>query len=346
LNVLIVNSVAPFVRRGAEELADHLCEQLNATDVVRAEVLRIPFSWEPFEELPEQIFLNCSLQLTNVDRVIALNFPAYLIPHSAKIIWLTHQCRQFDDLCMPGGSNLLPTSRADKLREMIRLAEAEAFSKCCRIFAGSKVIQDRLKRCTCLDVEVLMPPLNNPELFADRGDDDYLFAGGRININNRQHLLVEALAWTVSCPRLIVAGPPETPEDANRLRETVRRLKLEDRVVLDFGLHAVKRIADYVNHAKACAYMPVGADSVGYVTMEAMAASKPVITASDSGAILQLVLNEETGCVIESDVEDIARAIDFLISEPARSQEMGRAARCLWDSFQATWPATIKRLLS
>jgi hypothetical protein len=129
LNVLIVNSVAPFVRRGAEELADHLCEQLNATDVVRAEVLRIPFSWEPFEELPEQIFLNCSLQLTNVDRVIALNFPAYLIPHSAKIIWLTHQCRQFDDLCMPGGSNLLPTSRADKLREIIRLAEAEAFSK-------------------------------------------------------------------------------------------------------------------------------------------------------------------------------------------------------------------------
>jgi glycosyltransferase involved in cell wall biosynthesis len=165
-------------------------------------------------------------------------------------------------------------------------------------------------------------------------------------MNNRQQLLVEALAQTVSCPRLVVAGAPDTPEDANRLRETVRRLRLEDHVVLDFGLHAVTKIAYYVNHAKACTYMPVGEESVEYVAMQAVAASKPVITARDSGPILQLVLNGETGCVTESDVEDIARAIDFLVSEPARSQEMGCAARCLWDSFQATWPSTIERLLS
>ncbi|MBV8377427.1 MAG: glycosyltransferase family 4 protein [Verrucomicrobia bacterium] len=346
MNVLIVNSVTPFVRRGAEELADHLCEQLNATHLVRAEVLRIPFSWEPFEELPEQIFVHCALQLPNVDRVIALRFPAYLVPHPTRIIWLTGQCRRLDDLCGPGESDLLQMTRESRLREMIRLAESEAFSKCRRIFTASKANQERLKHYTGFDAEVLMPPLKNPELFADRGDGGYLFAGGRINVNNRQHLLVEALARTVSCPRLIVAGAPDTPEDANRLRETVRRLRLEDRVVLDFGLHAVTSIADYVNHAKACAYMPVGEDSVGYVAMEAAAASKPVITARDSGSTLRLVLNGETGCVTEPDAEDIARIIDFLVAKPARCREMGRAARCLWDSFKATWPATIDRLLS
>jgi glycosyltransferase involved in cell wall biosynthesis len=278
--------------------------------------------------------------------VIALRFPAYLVPHPAKTIWLTGQCRRFDELCDPGKSNIRETSREDQLCKMISFAETEAFSKCRRIFTTSKVTQERLRHCTGFDAEVLMPPLSNPELFANRGDDGYLFAGGPINMNNRQHLIVEGLARTVSCARLIVAGAPDTPEDANRLRETVRRLRLEDRVVLDFGLHAVKKIADYVNHAKACAYMPITEDLVDYVTIEAAAASKPIIIARDSGSVLELVINEETGCVTEPDAEDIARAIDFLVSDPDRSQGMGRAARCLWDSFQATWPATIERLLS
>ncbi len=343
MNVLIVNSVVPFVRNEAENLADLLCEQFNATPGAKAEVLRIPFS--PFEQLLEQMFLHRTLQLPNVDRVIALRFPAYLVPHPAKIIWLARWSHRFDDLCDPGESNLLQTSQEDRLRDILQPAEAEAFSRCRRIFAASKVTQERLKHCTGFDAEILVPPLNNPELFADRGDDGYLFAGGRINMKNRQHLLVEALARTATCPRLIVAGPPDTPEDANRLQETVKRLRLEDRVVLDFGLQTLTSIADYVNHAKACAYMPVGDDSLDNVTMAA-AASKPVITARDSGSILQLVLNGETGCVTEPDVEDIARAIHLLVSEPARSQEMGRAARSLWDSWQATWPATIERLLS
>ena len=121
---------------------------------------------------------------------------------------------------------------------------------------------------------------------------------------------------------------------------------LQERVVLDFGFHSVRRIADYVNHARACAYLPVDKDSVDYGAMQAFAASKPVVTARDCGAIRQLVLDGETGCVSEPDAEDIAKAIDFLLGAPARSREIGSAARRLWDSFEATWPHTIERLLS
>ena len=160
MNVLIVNSAAPFVGREAKELEDHLCERLNATHAVRAEVLRIPFSWEPLQELTEQIFLNCTLKLPNVDRVIALGFPAYLIPHSDKIIWLTRLCRRFDDLCEPGKSSLLKTALGDHCY-IISAAEAESFSKCRRIFTASQVIRERLKRCTGFDAQVLIPPLDS-----------------------------------------------------------------------------------------------------------------------------------------------------------------------------------------
>ena len=83
--------MAPFVRGGAEELASHLCARLNSTRGAIAEVLRVPFSWEPFERLADEIFLNRTLQLSNVDRVIGLKFPAYLVPHHTKVLWLLHQ---------------------------------------------------------------------------------------------------------------------------------------------------------------------------------------------------------------------------------------------------------------
>jgi glycosyltransferase involved in cell wall biosynthesis len=346
LNVLIVNNMAPFVRGGAEELAHHLSAQLNATKGVQAEILRVPFSWEPFSRLADEIFLNRTLQLPNVDRVIALKFPAYLIPHHHKILWLLHQYRQAYDLRDRGESNIPATSDGEKICELIRRADAEAFSKCPRLFTISKVTQGRLQRYNGFAAEVLALPLNHPELFNNRGDSGYIFAGGRINLGKRQHLLVESIGWTKSGTKLIVAGPPDAPEDADRLRSTVRRLKLEDRVVLDFAFHPVEKIADYVAHARACAYLPVDEDAIGYVTMEAAAASKPVVTLTDSGGTLQLIVNGETGCVVEPDAKTIAGAIDSLGSDPGRSAEMGRAARRRLDLLSVTWPLTIEKLLS
>ena len=346
MNIVVVNNMAPFVRGGAEELASHLCARLNARRGLRAEVLRIPFCWEPFERLADEIFLNRTLHLLNADRVIALKFPAYLIPHHTKVMWLLHQYRQAYDLRDRGESNIPETPRGEEIRQMIRQADAEAFSGCHKIFTNSKVTQKRLKHYNGFESEVLMPPLNNPELFTGGEDRGYIFAGGRINAGKRQALLIEAMALTKSGAKLIVAGPPDSPHDADRLRRAVERLGLGDRVVLDFGFHPGTKIGAYVSHSRACAYLPLDEDSVGYVTMEAVSACKPVLTLTDSGGVLALVRTGETGVVADPNPESVAEAIDLLFSDPARSEKMGHAARSLWDSFQVTWPHTIEKLLS
>jgi glycosyltransferase involved in cell wall biosynthesis len=346
LNVLILNNMAPFVRGGAEELASHLCAHLNSTPGVQAEVLRVPFSWEPFERLADEIFLNRTLQLSNADRVIGLKFPAYLIPHHNKVLWVLHQYRQAYDLRDRGQSNIPATAAGQKICELVRRADAEVFASCRSLFAQSKTIQDRLKRYNGVAAPVLMQPMNRPDLFSDCGDGGYIFAGGRVNAGKRQHLLVQAMAATKSGAKLIVAGPPDTPDDANRLQAIVRSFKLEDRVTLDFGYHPLTKIADYVNHARVCGSVPVDEDCLAYVTMEAASASKPIIALTDSGGILQLVLDGETGCVVSPDPKSIAEAIDLLFSDPARSARMGRAARKLLDSFELTWSNTIEKLLA
>lgn len=91
MKVLVVNNTAPFVWEGAEELATHLQESLIASGH-EAEVLRIPFRWEPTSRIPSQMLMVRALEMYNVDRVIALKFPAYLIRHPHKTPRLLHQC--------------------------------------------------------------------------------------------------------------------------------------------------------------------------------------------------------------------------------------------------------------
>ena len=102
-------------------------------------------------------------------------------------------------------------------------------------------------------------------------------------------------------------------------------IRLEDRVTLDLGFHDVSHIASYVNNAAACAYLPFDEDSYGYVTMEACAASKAVLTTTDAGGVLKLVVDGETGLVKEPEPRALAEGIDELFADPQRTRAMGRA---------------------
>jgi hypothetical protein len=137
--------------------------------------------------------------------VIGLKFPAYLIPHHTKVLWVLHQFRQAYDLRDRGASNIPETAAGEKTCELVRRADAEVFSTCRSIFTLSKVTQERLKRYNGVEAAVLMQPMSYPELFANCADSGYLFASGRINPDKRQHLLVEVMAAAKTGAKLIVA---------------------------------------------------------------------------------------------------------------------------------------------
>jgi hypothetical protein len=82
--------MVPFVHGGAEELCLNLVRQLRAHGA-DAEAMALPFTWEPPERLIEEMLITRSLRIANADRVIALKFPAYLVEHPDKTVWLLHQ---------------------------------------------------------------------------------------------------------------------------------------------------------------------------------------------------------------------------------------------------------------
>ena len=344
MKVLVVNNAAPFIRGGAEELADNLVRRLDAVPGVESELLRLPFSWSPSERLVEEVLIHQAMRLLNVDRVIALKFPAYLVPHPHKTLWLLHQFRQAYDLG-DAGQGLGDTGREGEIKGAIRRADDLAFAGARRIFCNAPTTRERLRRYNATEAEVLHPPLNDAELFTGGDAGGYVFAGGRVAPGKRQHLLVEAMAEVRTPGRLVIAGPPESEGYAERLRRLVTEHDLHDRVALRFGFHPRAEIAAWVNGAAACAYLPYDEDSLGYVTMEAFAAGKPVLTTTDAGGLLEMV-SEATGAVVEPSTEALASALDGLLREPARTAALGRAAKAEWDGRKLDWTTTVARLLS
>lgn len=344
MKILVVNAAAPFVWGGAEELAANLVRRLNVRSGIDAELLRLPYTWNPPERLLSEIVAHRLMRITNTDRVIALKFPAYLIPHPSKVLWVLHQFRQAYDL-LDGGQSHLDATRDAEVIEAIRRADAQAFADAHAVFCNSPVTRDRMTRYNGVTPQVLYPPLNDPELFVGGPDGGYIFAGGRVTRGKRQHLLVEAAARAGSGCRLIVAGPPEDEAYAEELRSLVERHDIGDRVTLDLRLLERAEIAVLANGARACAYIPVDEDSLGYVTMEAFASGKPVVTTRDAGGLLEMVRDEETGLVVDPDPDSLAAALRRLTSDAGLSRRMGLAAAEAWAKRSLTWDATLDRLL-
>jgi glycosyltransferase involved in cell wall biosynthesis len=344
MKVLIVNNMAPFLWGGAEELAVNLEKNIILAGH-QAEVLRLPFQWEPASRIPSQMLMVRAMELFNVDHVIALKFPAYLIRHPKKTLWLVHQYRQAYDLFDVGQTNLPAGEQGEQLRTVIRNADDESFQECRHIYTISEVTRQRLAKYNGLHAEALIPPINDPELFGGGNAGDYIFAGGRINNMKRQYLLLEAMQHASLETKLIIAGPPDGPEDAARLVSAVERLGLADRVKLDLRYMPRATYADYVNGAAAVAYLPYDEDSLGYVTVEAAQAGKALITVSDSGGVLGLAKHGETGWVTRPEAPALAAAMGAVFKHRQKTLEYGAAARALWLSMGINWSNTVEKLL-
>jgi glycosyltransferase involved in cell wall biosynthesis len=344
LNVLVLTTRIPFIRSDAEELRDSLVLNLQ-TAGVQAESMSLPFTCEPAERLVEEMWIARTIEIANVDRVIALAFPAYLAPHPNKVCWVVHQYRQAYDLFDEGQSNVPTTPRGDTLRRMIRTADNLAFTSAQALFALSPIGQGRIRHYNGLEAQILPRPLSDPGLFVGVEADGYVFAGGSVGRAKRQALLIQALAYAPGV-RLVVAGPPDDETTAPALRELAARIGVEDRLTLDLRLLPRAEVATLVNRSSACAYIPLDEESIGCATMEAFQAGKPVVTVDDARGVLEIVHHEHTGLVAEPTPEALGAALASVIAAPTRAVAMGAAGHDLLNDRVLTWPRTIERLLA
>jgi glycosyltransferase involved in cell wall biosynthesis len=231
------------------------------------------------------------------------------------------------------------------VRRIVQNADNECFVSSRQIYTISPVTADRLRHYNGVTAEVLRPPLANPGAFGSAATGDYIFAGGRINNFKRQLLAVEAMRHVRSSVRLVVAGAPETADDAAALEAARASCPKPERIVLLLRYISEEEKIELVNGALACVYCPIDED-YGLVALEGAQAGKALITTYDSGGTIEFVVDGRSGLVRQPDPNELAGAFDTLASSPKLAQSLGRGARARLDELGISWDHVLDRLLA
>jgi len=154
---------------------------------------------------------------------------------------------------------------------------------------------------------------------------------------------VEALAKTTHAVPVIFAGKAEGNFDIY-LQEKIAKLGLTERAMFIGKITNEQKIAHYAK-SLGVVYPPFDED-YGYVTLEGMLASKPVITCQDSGGPLEFIRHRETGLIVEPTANALAAAMDEIWQNRSWAKQLGKAAYEHYQNLDISWSNVLSKLLA
>lgn len=343
MRVLVAANLTPYLKGGADDHIQNLTKAIEQAGH-QAECLRLPFAFNPTSEIKRAMRAAAELNMQSpsgqsIDRMISLQFPAYGVQHPYHIAWVMHQHRAVYELFDSGAAR----SEDRDLKKEIEAFDDRMLRPVAekgRLFANSKRVAERLAQFNGLTASpIYHPPPDADRFFCDDAQP-YIFFPSRFESLKRQQLVIEAAALMRSPLYIVLAGEGGQFEAA---RQRVAELGLQDRVKLLGRISAEEKIVWY-SRALAVCYPPKDED-YGYVTLESMISSKPVITCTDSGGPCEFVIDQETGFITEPTAQMLAIAMDRLHENQDKAITMGQAANARWRDLRISWPGVVEQLL-
>jgi glycosyltransferase involved in cell wall biosynthesis len=345
MKVGLVSSCVPLVFGGARNIVDWLHVKLleRGED---SEIVYLPSSDAP-EELLEQMAAFRLLRFDDYfDRIITFRPPAHVLQHRNKIVWFIHHIRICYDLWNTPYYRPPTTAPWQSLRRAIMQADTVALREARKVFTNSRIVGERLRQYNGIESEVLYPPLLRPGMFSAGAYGDEIVCVGRMEPHKRQHLLLEAMAYTKTGVRLRLCGSSMNAEYVRGLHSLARTKRLRDRVIIEDRWVDEEEKAARLRDALAAAYVPYDEDSYGYPTIEAAHARRCTVTLNDAGGVLEFVLDGVNGYVVQPEPRAIAEAFDRLHAARTLAQQMGEAAAQRLAQLGIDWARVLAHLLS
>jgi glycosyltransferase involved in cell wall biosynthesis len=348
--ILVLGVKVPFSHGGQDVLVATLIKELVKRGH-EADRIEIPYNPLPKQNLVTQAALWRALDLENmcgkaIDLVIATKFPSYYARHPRKSLWLVHQQRSIYELYGGQYSDIGDDPRDEAMRRLLSDGDTKVLGECAFRSSISKNVADRLAVFNGLTSEVLYPPLPLGAAYRCERAERYILSVGRICRIKRLDLMINALALTPGL-RLKVVGVADEPDALTFFKNEVRKHDLDNRVEF-LGRVGDDELLNLYARSLAVFYAPYNED-YGYVTLEAMASGKPVITAHDSGGTLEFVKDRKNGFIVEPTPQGVSHVCNLLLNDQELGVGLGRAGRELVERagiLEAGWDRVIESLLS
>jgi glycosyltransferase involved in cell wall biosynthesis len=278
---------------------------------------------------------NYRTDVSRFDQVISLRHPSYAVRHRRHVCWLNHTMREYYDQWPQFSASISTANRAKESvrRTLTHIADRHLLKQhVTRVVAQSRTIERRLEHDFGIHAEVVYPP---PPQRAYRVEQygDFIFAVSRLMPLKRLDLLIRALAEPRGRGvRAVIAGDGEMRGGLEQLAAT---LGVAARVSF-LGRIDERTVLDHLARCRAVCFTPKDED-YGFVTVEAFASSKAVITCTDSGGPAELVRSGDTGFICDARASAVADALGNVMDDGALAARMGanaaaRVAEMRWDA--------------
>jgi glycosyltransferase involved in cell wall biosynthesis len=345
MRVIIASTTVPHIDGGGRLIARWTAEAMRAVGH-EVEEFYLPFPTEPRPTLAAMVGLRATPFAGSADRLVAIRWPAHVVRHENKATWFIHHFRQLFDLWDSPYRGVPANAEGVAYREALRRIDNQGLRESRDVFTNSLIVRDRVREFNGLDPEPLFPPIGgDTSRFHTDGYGDFVFYPSRVTPIKRQFLAVQAMRFTTSAVRLVIAGKPDSDQFGKMISDYVHEHNLGDRVELKLGWLPEQEKVDLLARCLALAYLPLDEDSYGYPSLEASHSAKAIVTLRDSGGALEFVRHEKEGLIAEPNARDLARAFDRLYEDKQATERMGAQSFMRRDELKIAWPHVIRRLL-
>ena len=276
-----------------------------------------------------------------VDQVISLRYPSYAVRHPRHVCWLNHTMREYYDLWDEFSASLSAKGRAKERvrRALVQRADRYLLTRnVTRLFVQSRTIQQRLSMWPEVRSTVLYPPAPQRPYRCVEYGEDVLFVSRLTRLKRAAHVIRALAAADGRNLRCVIAGDGE---ERAPLEQLAAQLGVADRVRFT-GRVTDEQLIDLLGRCRAVCFPPYHED-YGFVTVEAFASRKAVVTCRDSGGPAELVADGASGFVCDPTPDALARGLASLANDRSLAERMGQQA------FEAgarlTWPDTVRQLV-
>ncbi len=212
-----------------------------------------------------------------------------------------------------------------------------------QIATNSATTKARIEKYYGRDATVINPGLDAKD-FENTGDDSYFLYPSRIVINKRQDYVISAFNQFVKRTKdtkhkLIIAGTLSKDPEHQKYFEKLKTMAHNLNVVFKTNIEDKELKKLYAN-STAVMFCAINED-YGYIPIEAMASSKPVISVNEGGP-RETILNGKTGFLVNS-TSEMAERMAYVVENKADAEALGKAGRKLVEE-KYSWEMFFKKL--
>jgi len=311
-------------------------------------LVTVPFKWYPQQSLIDNIIACKLLDISDyngveIDKVIALKFPLWLIEHANKSLWILHQHRTAYELWDTEFNDLASMPDGNRVRNLIIREDNRALSACQSIYTISQTVSDRLLKYNRLNSEALYPPPRAMEEFYCSGYGDYFFFPSRITPMKRQALVIEALAHASNKVQVVFAGQADNDNYLKSLQNRAVELGVSGQIQWLGHISEQEKMRHYAECLMVL--FPSCREDYGYITPEAMLSSKGVITLDDSGGALEFVVHDQTGSILPADARALGAEMQRIWKNKSLAKTYGENASSRIAGMGISWDKVIGSLV-